>query len=134
MLADTFDSDAASLDAAIERAQVARDAETERAWRAGESNAAPEYSETAGALLRVRGDVIQTSRGADVPVSVAPMVWQAVNAARDARAAHDFGDKAPRLGHFALNSIDANGDIVAGCHVIRYTELQRVAVVLGFIA
>lgn len=129
-------SDIARMRERIATRLAERNAETERAWRACESSRAPEYSESAGALLRLSrdGSTIETSRGADVPVSVAPMVWRAVNAARDAGETVTFPrESAPRLGHFTLDRIETNGDIVAGCHVIRYAELYGIAKTLGYI-
>lgn len=115
---------------AIREAEIAAQAKAIAAWRAGGS---PGFARTSAPLLRVRGDNIETSYGADVPLSVAPMVWRAVNAVRDAGTAQDFPRAAaPRLGSFTLDRIEPDGDIVAGCHCIPFAELQYVAGVLGY--
>lgn len=86
-----------------------------------------------GALLRVRGDRIETSWSASVPLSVAPLVWRMVKSAHQNGAertwAHGDG---PLLGHYRINAIKSNGDIVVGCHEIKYGELARMAESLGY--
>lgn len=112
----------------------AKTIEQVQAWRDGTQNGFPWDARDgqAGALLRVRGANVETSQGANVPVSVCPLVWRAATECRKTKTAHDFGDDAPMLGHFKLNSIGENGDITAGCHFIEFAELASVAVVLGY--
>ena len=112
-------------------ARKARD--TLRKWRAGASVQLP-YSARAGdVLLRVRGDVIQTSHGAEVSVEVAPMLWDRINASRLSGCDVDYIPHNVRISHFNLRTITACGDVQIGCHFIRYAELQRMAAVLGLI-
>jgi hypothetical protein len=103
------------------------------AWRDGSSNhLRREWCED-GALLRVRGDVIETSWGATVPLDVAPLVWRLVsNAKRNGATQAWAHGEGPRLGVFRLNSVSAYGDIIAGCHRINYDELARMAAALGY--
>ena len=39
-----------------------------------------------------------------------------------------------RIGHYTLNEIKSNGDIVVGCHDIQFAEVKRMAVTLGLAA
>lgn len=86
-------------------------------------------------LLRVLkdGKTIETSRGARVPVDVAPMMWRAVCIARDRGLAQDYDGQGVRIGDFALRQIKLNGDVVIGCHEICYDELKLMAEKLGLL-
>lgn len=125
----------AQVDAWIVDATAQRDADAIAAWRAGGSVNGLPYIASRGALLRLSRDGadIETSQGARVPVSVAPMVWQAANACRDTATAHEL-DPPPRIGHFTLDRIDTAGNINAGCHYITYAELHGIAVALGYVS
>jgi hypothetical protein len=117
---------------AITAAEEMANADAIAAWRDGGASVPfrTEYP-----LLRLRGDEIETSHGASVPASVAPMVWRAVNAAREAGARVEYPrGNAPRLGPFTLDEITAQGDVIAGCHHLRYAELQDIARRLGFVS
>lgn len=114
-----------------EAERAALHAESLRAWRAGESDSLNWPGPTA---LRIAHDRIETSRGAHVPLEVAPLVWRLVTKHRDTGLgwAAGLGDR-PRLGDFTLDAISADGDITAGCHSIPYAELRGIAVQLGYI-
>lgn len=86
------------------------------------------YKET---LLRLDGDQIQTSHGARVPVSVAPVVWALVERSR-LNGAEYVADRLGiasrvRIGDYPLDRIDADGTLHAGCHRIGHAELARMA-------
>jgi hypothetical protein len=105
-------------------------------WRRGEiatMPSHPNWRETGGTMLRLSGDRIETSRGAHIPASAARLVWDAVQTCRASGLAWEpLGENRPRLGAFTLDRVTAEGDIVAGCHLIEYAELARMSVALGF--
>lgn len=110
----------ANADALIAR-ENARDV---LAWREGRNNRTRAASSDSP-MLRLSGDMIETSWGASVPASVAETLWRLVNAARagmDTSRANGM-----RVGHFTLTNVHADGGITVGCHVIAYAELQRMA-------
>jgi hypothetical protein len=77
-----------------------------------------------GALLRIVGDEIETSRGAFVPVRHAKIAWQALQRREI---------PADRLGEYQASRFE--GDmLVIGCHRIQFTELERMAKALGLVA
>lgn len=122
---------------ALHGARMAAEYEAKREqWRRGEiltMPSHPNWQETGSTMLRLSGDRIETSRGAHIPTSAARLVWDAVQCARATCEALEFnGAERPRLGEFTLNRVNDRGDIFAGCHVIRYEELARMAVTLGF--
>jgi hypothetical protein len=82
--------------------------------------------------LQADKTVIQTSHGAEIPVSFASRLWAMIEAVRSTgRAMENIGKP---CGVYTLNTIRADGSIVVGCHDIPYAEIQRIAVLLGFVA
>ena len=111
-----------------ERAQRIIDAGAADKWRAG---GPLENYRGAVTLLRVMGDRIETSRGAHVPLSVAPIVWRLVRETMRKGEPRTFERGAVALGEFSLDAIDANGNVTAGCHRLEFSELHRIAVRVG---
>ncbi len=82
----------------------------------------------ADVLLRVDGEQIETSMGARVPLAAAPMVWLLVNREKE-KGGRDLrgGLSRIKIGDYPIDRIDADGTLRAGCHVIKYDELERMA-------
>jgi len=78
--------------------------------------------------LRVNGDAVQTSQGAEIPLSDALTLWPLV---RRAMLHHTAYDIPQAMGHYRLTQIRADGSIVVGCHDIAYAEVAGVAALLG---
>lgn len=125
-----------------EERRKAYEAETEQyrleldKWRRGERDRPPHLSwgnpaRSNGAALRVRGDTVETSQGATVPASHAAAAWPVIKACRDKGRTFQTNGRVIRLGHFRLDSVDAKGNVKAGCHYIPFVECERVAVELG---
>jgi hypothetical protein len=75
-----------------------------------------------GALLRIVGDEIETSRGAFVPVRHAIRAWEHLKR-------HEL--PTDRIGEYHADSFQ--GDVLAiGCHRIAFAEIERIARQLGF--
>ena len=84
---------------------------------------------TFGADAEVAGEVgrVETSRGAQVPISHALRVLKFVREV--VKRGEPFvtnGHKVP-IGHFQVDRIDVDGTLHAGCHVISYAEIERIA-------
>jgi hypothetical protein len=121
-------------EARIERARVQfeEEAAARNAWLAGETGArwhgrAPDGS----ALLRVRDDILETSLGADVPLSHAIKAFRFVKLCRERGEAWHRNGRTVRVGHFTVDRIEPCGDFVAGCHRIAWAECERLARELG---
>ncbi|MGH8074239.1 MAG: hypothetical protein ACREO4_09215 [Lysobacter sp.] len=86
------------------------------------------------AFLRLSPDGrrVETSQGAEVPVRVCSLVWHLLGEQRAAGTARSFAPGSVKLGNFALDSIDAEGNVRAGCHFIPYSELADIAGRLAF--
>lgn len=118
--------------AAIEaKKQARKDRATMRQWVAGADVRLPYSARDGDIRLRIRGDIIQTSHGAEVPIAVAPMLWEMIERAKQAKTAADYSEQDIRVGHFQLREIRENGDVRIGCHFLRYAELLRLADILG---
>jgi len=84
-------------------------------------------------MLRRKGNKIETSQGKVVPVEHAKRLWPAVKRCHDKAAAWQANGHTLAVGHFRVDQIDADGTLHAGCHTIRFDELERMARVLGLV-
>lgn len=120
--------------------------EKRAAWQAGELAASyvRELEREAGPLLRavgaeidgctVSGGTLKTSQGATVPLRHAFRVFQFIALCRAERKAWTPGAWGPRqirVGHFRVDSVAPSGDFVAGCHAIKWPEVESLAARLG---
>ena len=125
-IAQAVKADNARRNAAIkERARIdALDNAAKLAeWRAGNSVYLP-YN--LAVVLRVKGDTIETSKGARIPLDQAPLIWAMVQRKKDWKPGN-------AIGVYQLTKIRADGSIVVGCHDIPYSELEYIAGVLGYV-
>jgi hypothetical protein len=134
-----------ALDAATARVEALRacyaaaDAAALAAWRSAEPGAAPPSDCDGDDSPRLRvsrdGKAIETSWGAIVPASVAPMLWRLVQRARASGEPLDVPGfkQRVRVGSFELNEVDGDGGIVVGCHRIAWPELEYIAQRMGYI-
>jgi hypothetical protein len=78
-------------------------------------------------LLRVKGDQIETTLGATVPVEhvkkVLPLVLQLIRAGRT----YEKNGHSIHLGYYTLDKIDESGTVHVGCHRIEKAEVERIA-------
>lgn len=86
-------------------------------WRKGHG-APPPSRYGVPHLLRVKGEAVEVSNGAKIPVDAARLVWQAWNAGRLAPGMH--------AGPFTVHEVAAD-HFVAGCTRIDRPEAERIA-------
>jgi hypothetical protein len=107
------------------RIEMLDSAEKSALWRQGNPNVRlPWGAET---LLRIKGSEVETSRGARVPVSHAKrglaFVRRVVSSGQEyVRNGHTL-----HLGHYAIDKIETDGTLHAGCHVIKFSEIENLA-------
>lgn len=106
-------------------------------WRDGKPGArfpSELHNSDRAAFLRLSPDGrrVETSQGAEVPVRVCSLMWHLIGEQRAAGEPRTFAPGSVTLGHFSLDSIDAEGNVRAGCHFIRYSELADIAGRLSF--
>jgi hypothetical protein len=108
-----------------ERAEaIVRRQEQINKWRAGQ------YSGCfydVPAMLRIDGDEVVTSRGARFPVSHAKRALAFVRKIRESRQAYVHNGHTIHLGPFAIDRIEPDGTVKAGCHVVSWEEIERIA-------
>lgn len=105
-------------------------AEAAAAWLAGERIYLPyeaQTDENGSALLRVVGDTVQTSRGATVPLDHARRALALVESVKARGERWVSNGHTVHLGHFTLEEVSPEGDIRAGCHFIRWAQIERIA-------
>jgi hypothetical protein len=98
-------------------------------WIAGDTSARHPHGLPCS-YMRVRGDIVETTQGATVPVGdvrkVAPLILRAVQSGKRFRPDTDI-----MFGHFRLNYIDESGTVHVGCHAFERSEIERFASVLA---
>lgn len=110
----------------IEAEIKAREAAIIEEWISGRSNVRPQY----GTYARIKGDIVETSRGAFVPLS------HACRLAKIARRVISEGGRewapgtGPIVGHFRVARIGADGSATIGCHEFDATEGMRLITLL----
>ena len=112
------------------RIALLKGAEIVAAWRDGEIDNSwrmPKKDESNGAFLRIRGDNLETSLGAKVPLSHAIRVFQFVKLCREKNQEWKRNGKTLRVGHFQVDCVNPDGSFFAGCHFIAWPEIERVA-------
>lgn len=97
------------------------------AWQAGDTDARLRNTWDLPTYLRIMDGELETSRGARIPMAHAvrglKFVRMVVSRGEDwQRNGHTF-----HLGHYSLDRVEACGTVHAGCHVIEYREIQRIA-------
>lgn len=118
----------------IARAKEAFERETQRRenWLRGDTGGYWRGTdERGGALLRVRGDNLETSQGATVPLDHAIKAFKVIKRCRDAGVSWKRNGETIRVGHFQIDTIEPTGDFTAGCHRIGWNEVERIARSLG---
>lgn len=98
-----------------------------KAWREGKPVSWRYGEDSPETMLRVRGDQIETSRGAEFPVSHAVRAFPFIKQCREGGQAWQTNGHSIPLGTYKLDSIEADGTVKAGCHVVKWPEIERVA-------
>lgn len=132
-LARTFARDEREARYAREEAERTQTmSERREAWLAGDGGTGRHRFSDAegGALLRIIGDTLETSWGADIPLAHAVKAFRFVKLVRERGTTWEQNGKVIRVGHYHIDRIDQNG-FDAGCHRINWPEIERVAKLAG---
>lgn len=131
----------AAVERAAEAATAVRMADSIARWKRGDMGVSSYDIRNAPTALRlsteVRGgshpadmQVVETSRGASIPVADARRLWPVIQ--RVMRGERDY-EVGMELGGYQLTKIRRDGSIVVGCHDIGFSEIERIAVLLGLV-
>ena len=118
--------------------RAAREAEQERIlalalaekitlWRAGSPDVDSWQLNGAPTMLRIIGEEVQTSRGARFPLDHAKRGLSIVRAVMSSGREYVRNGHTVHLGVYALDRIEVNGTVHAGCHVVPWSEIERIA-------
>lgn len=105
-------------------------------WKSGKINFlnTPFYipGEKPNAWIRIKGNIIETSKQIKIGIAEARKLWRAVSAMhRGAEFRHGLVEDV--TGHqWSLNRYE-NDLLTAGCHRIEYNEMERIAKQLGWV-
>ena len=75
---------------------------------------------------------VETSRGAQVPALHARRIWKLVCTIRATGKTYERNGHTEHVGAFTVDSIDADGTLRAGCHVIEFEAMKDLADRLGW--
>ncbi len=78
-------------------------------------------------MLRIVDDEVQTSRGARFPISHAKRALAFVRKVRESGQAYVRNGHTIHLGPYALDRIEPDGTVKAGCHVVSWQEIEQIA-------
>lgn len=81
-------------------------------------------------MLRIRGEEIETSMGARVPIDHAKRVLGIIRTLHAENRAFESNGHTIPIGVYKVDKIDADGMLHAGCHHIPYAEIERIGVLL----
>lgn len=111
--------------------KLAEEKENIEQWLAGKCD---RLSYGLPVFLRIKGDQVQTSKGAVVPLEHARRLWPIIERVRASGTPYVRNGHSERVGHFTVDKIAANGDVKIGCHDIPYAQIARIARELGLAA
>jgi hypothetical protein len=100
-------------------------AERIQRFRAGD----PETSYIPGVspMLRITESEVQTSLGARFPVSHALLALAFIRQVRASGREYVRNGHSIHLGHYVLDCVEPDGTVHAGCHVVSWEEIERIA-------
>lgn len=101
-------------------------------WRNNVARHYPHFEVTALRLSKEKTH-IETSRGASVPVEVAPWLWRAATRCKTHGIEYTPAHSERQVGDYRLTMIHPDGTLVVGCHTIPFTELELIAEQLGWL-
>ena len=107
--------------------QVRRRDQAEQIQRFLAGDAATSYISGILPMLRVVGDEVETSLGARFPRAHAIRGLAFVREVRASGREYVANGHAIHLGNYAIDRIEPDGTVHAGCHVVRWEEIERIA-------
>ena len=100
-------------------------------WKRGERDNV--RISTLPVALRIKGDELQTSLGAAVPITHAERAFKILAKIKErGETFHTNGTTIP-VGHYDVEKMDETGMVKVGCHNVAWEEIQRLATVAGWV-
>lgn len=129
---DAIDRERAAQRTIAESERVRKAQEHASEWRAGGNHVS---LSSLPPMLRLHPDgKVETSWGAEIPVSHALHLWPLLGRVRKSGVEwHSPPEKTFHMGVYTLNTIKPDGSIIVGCHDIAYSEIEGIARALRLI-
>ena len=121
--ADSKAREAAKIRAAE---KIKEQAEALEAWRKGEDKR--HYFEVTA--LRINGDTIETTKGANIPLDHAVKAWPLLKRLHDSGGVYQNSGHSIHLGHYTVSRFERD-TLTVGCHKIPFSEVSAIASQLG---
>lgn len=117
--------------ALLEKAAFAKAAVELQEWLDGVPRECPRLlaltdNKSARLVVSKFGDVVKTSLGAEVPLADARRAVAFIQACRTRGRSWERNGETCPVGLFQIDTIDASGNIKAGCHRIDWSEIARI--------
>lgn len=125
----------------IEKAEKAKKAKAQREyekklaiqieqWKRGEINGVCRIDRI---FLRIEGEEIATSHGARFPLAHGIRAFKLIAACRSSEKPWERNGHTIHLGHYAVDRIEPDGTVKAGCHRVEWSEIERIARLAGVV-
>lgn len=97
-------------------------------WREGGSNVFSSWDSRIPTLLRIKGNDVETSKGARVPLGNAVKALRFVKACISAGRDYVRNGHSEHVGNYVMESVKlASQEVTIGCHVIPFSEIDLIA-------
>lgn len=106
--------------------EAKRYAENAALWLKGEPIYLADHLANRPTLLRVKGDEVETSRGARFPVAHAVRGLALVRSVRERGTEWQANGHTCHLGPYRINRITPQGTVYAGCHVVPWSSIEAI--------
>ena len=116
------DKEAKAIEKIRKAERIIEQAEALQNWRLG-LDVRNHFEVTA---LRIKDDVIETSRGAKIPLEHAVKFWGLINSWHQKGIVYVKDHHSIHLGNYCVNRFE-NDVLTVGCHQIPYSEIQNIA-------
>lgn len=102
------------------------------AWKQGQApwsnwKLRRKLSDLFGIMLRIKGEEVQTSLGASIPITHAPRLWGLIQLVRKSGQRYQRNSHTVHAGVYSIDVIEIDGSLEVGCHTIPYSEIERIA-------
>lgn len=87
------------------------------------------YRELVDTHLRIKGDNIQTSEGAQFPIDDAKSAFKAIRRLKEGNYSENYNNGSARvkLGYYTIDRITKAGHVKAGCHFVKWPQIEACA-------
>jgi hypothetical protein len=116
------DKEAKAIEKIQKAERIQQQAEALQNWRLG-LDVRNHFEITA---LRIKDDVIETSRGAKIPLEHAIKFWGLINSWHQKGTTYKKDHHSIHLGNYAVNRFE-NDILTVGCHEIPFSEIEGIA-------